>query len=94
VLGFTRAEVSGVLLIELGIIVALSQPIGWGVGYALAWLIVKTSESDIFRIPFVVNQSTFATASLVVVAVAALSALIVRRRIDRLDLVRVLKTRD
>jgi putative ABC transport system permease protein len=94
VLGFTRAEVSSVLLIELGIVVALSQPLGWISGYAFSWLVVRASESDLFRIPFVVNTSTFATASLVVIAVAVMSALIVRRRIDRLDLVRVLKTRE
>jgi putative ABC transport system permease protein len=94
VLGFTRAEVSSVLLIELAVIVLLSQPLGWISGYGFAWLVVRASDSDLFRIPFVVEQSTFAVASLVVVAVAVLAALIVRRRVDRLDLVRVLKTRD
>lgn len=94
VLGFTRGEVSGVLLIELGAIVALSQPIGWIAGYGFAWLVVRASDSDLFRIPFVVERSTFAAASLVILAVALLAALIVRRRVDRLDLVRVLKTRD
>jgi putative ABC transport system permease protein len=94
VLGFTRGEVSSVLLIELGVIVALAQPLGWLLGYLLSWSVVKGFESDLFRIPFVVNQSTFAVASLVVIVVAALSALIVRRRIDAFDLVRVLKTRE
>ncbi|RWA63158.1 FtsX-like permease family protein [Mesorhizobium sp.] len=94
VLGFTRSEVSSVLLIELAAIVALAQPLGWMLGYLFSWSVVRGFESDLFRIPFVVNRSTFALASLVVLAVATLSALIVRRRIDRLDLVRVLKTRD
>ncbi|RUW87664.1 FtsX-like permease family protein [Mesorhizobium sp. M7A.F.Ca.US.010.02.1.1] len=94
VLGFTRSEVSSVLLIELASIVALAQPLGWILGYLFSWSVVAGFESDLFRIPFVVNRSTFALASLVVLAVATLSALIVRRRIDSLDLVRVLKTRD
>jgi putative ABC transport system permease protein len=94
VLGFTRSEVSSVLLIELATIVALAQPLGWILGYLFSWSVVRGFESDLFRIPFVVNRSTFALASLVVLAVATLSALIVRRRIDSLDLVRVLKTRD
>jgi putative ABC transport system permease protein len=94
VMGFTRAEVSTVLLVELGVIVALAQPLGWLLGYLFSWSVVKGLESDLFRIPLIISQSTFATASLVVVGVAALSALIVRRRIDRLDLVRVLKTRE
>ncbi|WP_322419157.1 ABC transporter permease [Mesorhizobium huakuii] len=94
VLGFTRSEVSSVLLIELASIVALAQPLGWILGYLFSWSVVRGFESDLFRIPFVVNRSTFALASLIVLAVATLSALIVRRRIDSLDLVRVLKTRD
>lgn len=94
VLGFTRSEASSVLLIELGVIVALAQPLGWLLGYLFSWLVVKGFESDLFRIPFVIERSTFAIASLVVLVVAALSALVVRRRIDRLDLVRVLKTRE
>ncbi|KQU85697.1 peptide ABC transporter permease [Mesorhizobium sp. Root102] len=94
VLGFTRSEVSSVLLIELTTIVALAQPLGWILGYLFSWSVVRGFESDLFRIPFVVNRSTFALASLVVLAVATISALIVRRRIDSLDLVRVLKTRD
>ena len=94
VLGFTRMEVSSVLLIELAVIVALAQPLGWLLGYLFAWSVVRGFESDLFRIPFVVSPSTVASASLVVLTVAALSALIVRRRIDRLDLVRVLKTRE
>ncbi|MGI9318986.1 MAG: ABC transporter permease, partial [bacterium] len=94
VFGFTRGEVSSVLLTELAIITLLAQPLGWLLGYLFAWMVVKGFESDIYRIPFVVNSDTFASASLVVIAAAILSALIVRRRIDRFDLVRVLKTRE
>lgn len=94
VLGFTRGEVSRVLLTELAVVVALAQPLGWLLGTAFSWSVVRGFESDLFRIPFIIDRATFAIASLVVVAIAVLSALIVRRRIDRLDLVRVLKTRD
>lgn len=94
VLGFTSAEVSGVLLTELAIIVILAQPVGWALGATFAWSVVRGFESDLFRIPFVIDRSTFAVASLVVIAIAMVSALIVRLRIDGLDLVRVLKTRD
>lgn len=94
VMGFTRGEVSSVLLTELGVIVLLAQPLGWALGYGFSWAVVRGFESDLFRIPLVVDRATFATSSLVVLAVAVISALIVRRRIDRLDLVRVLKTRE
>jgi putative ABC transport system permease protein len=94
VLGFTKTEVSSVLLFELAVIVALAQPLGWLLGFLFSWSVVTGFESDLFRIPFIINTSTFAVSSLVVIAVAALSALIVRRRINRLDLVSVLKTRE
>ena len=94
VFGFTRGEVSGVLITELGAMVLLAQPLGWLLGYLFSWSVVKGFESDLFRVPFIINTSTFAFSSLVVVAVAAALALIVRRRIDHLDLVRVLKTRE
>ncbi len=94
VLGFTRGEVSSILLTELGVIIALAQPLGWLLGYGFAWTVVSGFESDLFRIPFVFEPSTFARASLVVVVAGVVSALIARRRIDKLDLVSVLKTRE
>jgi putative ABC transport system permease protein len=76
------------------VIVLLAQPLGWVLGYGFSWAVVRGFESDLFRIPLVVERATFAISSLVVLVVAVISALIVRRRIDRLDLVRVLKTRE
>lgn len=94
VLGFTRPEVSGVLLTELAAIVLLAQPLGWLIGWAFSRAVVKGLESDLFQVPFVIERSTFALASLIVVSVAIFSAMVVRNRIDRLDLISVLKTRD
>jgi putative ABC transport system permease protein len=94
VLGFTAGETSRVLLMELGILVALSIPVGWAVGYGLAWAMAKAFDSELFRIPLIVTPMTYARAALVVLGAAAVSAIIVRDRIDRLDLVAVLKTRD
>lgn len=94
VLGFTRWEVSSVLLIELFAIVLMAQPLGWAVGYLFAAVVTEGLASDLFRIPFIINPETFAIASLVVMTVAALTVFVVRRRVDRLDMVRVLKTRE
>jgi putative ABC transport system permease protein len=94
VIGFTRAEVSQVRLTELGVAVAAAQPLGWLIGYGFAYAVITGFATDLFRVPFVVSSRTFAVASLVVVAAAFVSALIVRRRIDRFDLVEVLKTRE
>ncbi|MBL4646583.1 MAG: FtsX-like permease family protein, partial [Rhizobiales bacterium] len=94
VFGFTRSEVSSVLLLELGIMVFVAQPLGWLLGYGLCRLMVAGFENDLFRIPFIILPATYAVASLVVLAASIISALVVRRRIDRLDLIRVLKTRE
>ncbi len=94
VLGFHRAEVSNVLFIEIGVIVAVAQPIGWLIATLLGLVITRSLATDMFRVPFVVEPSIYAIASIIVVAAALVSALIVRRRVDALDLVRVLKTRE
>src|SRR5690606_19863724 len=89
VFGFTNREVSSVLLTEIGVMVVLAQPLGWLIGRGFSELVAKGFESDLFRIPLIINQPTYAVSSLVVLAAALVSALIVRRRIDRLDLIRV-----
>ena len=94
VLGFTRMEVSQVLLTELLLVVIVAQPLGWALGAGFAMLVTDGFASDLFQIPLVLEPAIFAKASLIVLAAAAGSALLVRRRVDRLDLIRVLKTRE
>ena len=94
VLGFTRGEVSRVLLTELTLVTLLAIPLGCGMGYGFGWLLIKAFSSDLYRVPFVIETATYAKATLVVLVATAASALIVRQRVDRLDLIAVLKTRD
>jgi putative ABC transport system permease protein len=94
VLGFTRGEVSGLLLGELAIELAIALPLGWAAGYALSAFIVELIRPETFRIPLVIGPRTYAYASLIVLVAGVASALLVRRKIDQLDLVGVLKTRD
>jgi putative ABC transport system permease protein len=94
VLGFTRGEVSRVLFTELVLLTVLAIPPGWMMGYGFGWLLIKAFSSDLYRVPFVIETATYAKATLVVLAATITSALIVRKRIDRLDLIAVLKTRD
>ncbi len=94
VLGFTRAEVAGVLFGELAVVVLLAQPLGWLIGYGIGLAMVAAFSSDLYRVPFVIGPGVYATASLVVLAAALVSALAIRARINRLDLVEVLKTRE
>ena len=94
VLGFTRGEISYILLGELGVLIAAGIPTGFVLGKAMAVYISERLQSDLFRVPFVMEPSTYGFAAAVVVASALLSGLLVRRRLDRLDLVAVLKTRE
>jgi putative ABC transport system permease protein len=94
ILGFTRAEVSFVLVGETMLVALIAQPLGWLIGAGIARASISGFDSDLYRIPLVLKPATFATASLVVLAAALGAALVVRRRIDRLDLVAVMKTRE
>jgi putative ABC transport system permease protein len=94
ILGFTRAEVSGVLVGETMALAILAQPVGWLLGAWIAGALSRAFTSDLYAIPLVLAPADFAWASLVVLAASLGSVLIVRRRIDRMDLVAVLKTRE
>jgi putative ABC transport system permease protein len=94
VLGFTRAEVSGLLLGEMAISIAVALPLGMLMGYGVVQLVSRLVASDQFLFPVQIQSSTYAWSVMVVLAAAAASALVVRRRIDKLDMVAALKTRE
>lgn len=94
VLGFTRGEISRILLGELGLQVVLAIPLGWVFGYWLTALVMGSVHAEMYRFPVTISSHTYAIATLTVVATGLVSALLVRRQLDRLDLVAVLKTRE
>jgi putative ABC transport system permease protein len=94
VLGFSRGEVSTFLLGELAVEVGAGILIGLWLGRRLGAMLAGMMHSDTFRIPVIIAPKTYVIAILTTMVSGVLSALIVRRRIDRLDLVAVLKTRE
>ncbi|MGE0311687.1 MAG: ABC transporter permease [Lautropia sp.] len=94
VLGFTRAEVSALLLGEMAIGIAVAIPIGMLAGFGLVHLIAVLLKSDQFLFPVVIGARTYAWSAIAVMVSGVASALIVRRRVDRLDLIGALKTRE
>ena len=94
VLGFRRSEISYILLGEIAFLTLLALPLGCLIGWLLAMLIVVNFETELYRVPFVIEPSTFAISMIVTTLATAGSAFLVRRRIDRLDLIEVLKTRE
>lgn len=94
VLGFTRPEVARLLFGEQAVLTLIAIPMGCAIGYGLAAMLAASFESETYRIPVVVSQRTYLIAATVTVVSALASGMLVRRRLDHLDLISVLKTRE
>lgn len=94
ILGFGRGEVSYILVGEMMLIALIAQPFGWLIGAWIAQTMTNAFTSDLYAVPLVLKPATFAIASLIVLCASFGSVMIVRRRLDRLDLVSVMKTRE
>jgi putative ABC transport system permease protein len=94
VMGFHRREVAFLLLGEQFVIMLLALPLGALVGYMLSAAIARSLETETLRVPLIADPATYVTAALIIVAAVIISMLAVRRRLDRIELVAVLKTRE
>ena len=94
VLGFTRGEISYILLGELSVLTLAAIPLGFIIGRVMCDYIAEGLKTDIMRVPLILEPDTYAFAALVVLISACISSLIVRRRLDHLDLIAVLKTKE
>ena len=94
VIGFTRGEISFILLGEVATLTLVAIPFGLLLGYGLAALATTALETETQRFPLVVEPATYAFAVIVIALAALVSSLVVRRRLDHLDLVAVLKSKD
>lgn len=94
VLGFTRGEITYILLGEMGLLTLLAIPLGFFIGKGGGGLMVRNMETELFRVPLVVDNGTYAFAASVVLVSALISGVMIKRKLDRLDLVAVLKTKE
>lgn len=94
VLGFTRGEVGYILLGEIGLLTLLAIPLGFGFGGALSGYLSLAFSSDLYRIPLIIAPSTYALAAVIVLVSFAMTGALIWRKLARLDLVEVLKTRE
>lgn len=94
VVGFSLAEVRGVLVGELAILVLAALPAGLLFGRALALFIISSFSTETVRLPIVINTATYSIATMVVLTASVLSFALVGRMIAKLDMVGVLKARD
>jgi putative ABC transport system permease protein len=94
VLGFTRREVTWLLLGEQAVLTVAALPLGFALGAVVAWILTQRLDTELYRIPLVIDGATLSFAAVVTLAAAAASGMLVAARIRRLDLVAVLKTRE
>lgn len=94
VLGFTRREITSILLGEQALITLVALPFGFAAGYGLCAVLAARLQTELYRMPLVVRPTSYAWAFLMVVGSAALSGILVSRRIAKLDIVTVLKARE
>lgn len=94
VLGFTQREVTVLLLGEQALLMLAAIPLGLVVGYGLCAMLVPMFDRELFRVPLVVETWSYVYPVAATLVAAALSGLLVARRIRHLDLIAVLKTRE
>ena len=94
VLGFTRGQVGFVLVGEMMLLTLIAIPVGWALGTWLAQGMVNAVSTDIMQLPYRISRRTYALAGLAAGLAALGSVLLVRRRLDRVDLATALKARD
>ena len=96
VLGFSRWDAFYILFGETLLLVCAALPVGCFLGWALTALFVNSSgfQTELMRLPLVIQPSTYGSAVVVLLVASLASAVAMKRRIDRLDLVSVLKTRE
>ena len=94
ILGFTREEITFILLGEQAMLTFFAIPFGFAAGYGLcAWLSVRL-QTELYRMPLIITSASYAWAFLIVLFSAAASALLIRGRLANLDIVAVLKSRE
>jgi putative ABC transport system permease protein len=94
VIGFTRAEISYILLGELTLLTLIAVPLGLLLGYAMSAVMIANINTEMFRLPLVISSRSMAFSAITITVATVFSALIVRRKLDRLSLVEVLKSRE
>ncbi|MGR3638752.1 ABC transporter permease [Alterinioella nitratireducens] len=94
VIGFTRGEAAFVLLGELAIVTLVALPVGGVLGYYLSFGIAAGFSSELYQIPAVFDPASYGFAAMVVLGAAVASGWLVKRDVDRAELVSALKTRE
>ncbi|MGF1514654.1 MAG: ABC transporter permease [Elainellaceae cyanobacterium] len=94
IIGFTRHEIAVILLGEQAVLLTIAIPVGFALGFGLAAMMSHLYNWELFRFPLVITPASYAFAFIVVAIAALVSGGLIRRQLNRLDLIAVLKTRE
>lgn len=94
VLGYTRGEISYILVGELSLLTLAAIPLGFVIGRGLGWVMITRMHNDIIRVPLVIESGTYSFGALVIVIATVVSAYLVQRKLAHLDLVEALKAKE
>ncbi|WP_316860247.1 FtsX-like permease family protein [uncultured Cohaesibacter sp.] len=94
VMGFTKSEVAFVLLGELGLVTLAALPVGSLLGYYFTQVIAAGFSTDLYQVPTMFIPASYGKAALAIIVASVASGWLVKRDIDRLDLVESLKVRE
>jgi putative ABC transport system permease protein len=94
VIGFTSGETAFVLLGEFAVVTLIALPVGAILGYYMSFGIAAGFSTDLYQIPAVFDPVSYGQATLVVLGAALVSGWLVKRDLDRFDLIATLKTQE
>lgn len=94
VLGFHKGEVSYILLGEMALLTLVAIPFGMLIGYGLCAYMAYQFDTDLYRVPLVLGINVYAFSALVVIVASIISALIIWKNLNQLDMVAALKTKE
>jgi putative ABC transport system permease protein len=94
IIGFSRPQIAMVLLGEQAMLTLAAIPVGCLIGYGIAALLSNLLDTELYRLPLVVRNTSYGFAVIVVLVAASISGFMIRRHLNRLDLIAVLKTRE
>jgi putative ABC transport system permease protein len=94
VLGFRKIEIGYLLLGEIALLTLIAIPLGCVLGHYLAIFITATMDNELYRIPITGEPFGYGFSIVISLLAASLAGLLVARRLNRLDLIAVLKTRE
>ncbi len=94
VLGFSNRDVTILLLGEQFVITLVALPVGMVGGILWSMWMPSLIATDLFRFPFAISLRNLGISAAMILAVAVLTGVFIRRQIGRLDIIAVLKSRE